>query len=245
MAETRIVLVRHGESLAQERRVVGGHGCAGLSALGVRQVEALRDRLRQTRELVGVAALYSSVMARAVQTAQILAPALGHLEVEQDCGFCEGHPSAESDGMAWEEFDQRWPAPTEWSPDVARQPGGESYAQMRARVSARLDKVAERHRGETVVIVCHGGVVVHSMLRWLDIEPMGGARAWLDPINSSLTEWRVAEHPIWRSEVELVRFNDHGHLHGDLLLRRRRTVAAETEVSAETEVAERKVDDRG
>ena len=231
MAETRIVLVRHGESLAQERRVVGGHGCAGLSALGVRQVEALRDRLMRTGELAGVTALYSSVMARAAQTARILAPALGDLQVEQDCGFCEGHPSAESDGMAWEEYDQRWPPPAEWSPDVAREPGAESYAQMRARVSARLDKVVERHRDETVVVVCHGGVVVHSMLRWLEIEPMGGrTRAWLDPINSSLTEWRLAEHPMWRYEIELVRFNDHGHLRGDLLPRGRRALVAQSDV---------------
>jgi len=231
VAETRIVLVRHGESLAQERRVVGGHGCEGLSSLGVRQVEALRDRLLRSGELAGTTALYSSVMARAVQTAQILAPALGGLEVEQDCDFCEGHPGPESDGMPWEEFDQRWPAPAEWSPDVVREPGGESYAQMRARVSARLDKVAERHQGETVVVVCHGGVVVHSMLRWLEMEPMGGrTRAWLDPVNSSLTEWRMAENPMWRSEIELVRFNDHGHLCGDLLPRRRRTAVADSDV---------------
>ncbi len=231
MGETRIILVRHGESLAQQRRVVGGHGCAGLSALGVRQVEALRDRLLLTGELADATALYSSVMARAVQTARILAPALGHLEVEQDCDFCEGHPGPESDGMAWEEFDQRWPAPAEWSPEVAREPGGESYAQMRARVSARLDQVAERHRGETVVVVCHGGVVVHSMLRWLEIEPMGGrTRAWLDPVNSSLTEWRMAGNPMWRSEIELVRFNDHGHLRGDLLPHGRRPTVAESDI---------------
>ncbi len=222
MGQTRIVLVRHGESLAQERRVVGGHGCEGLSALGVRQAEALRDRLADSAELADVTALYSSVMARAVQTARILAPALGDLEIEQDCDFCEGHPSAESDGMAWEEYDQRWPPPAEWSPDVAREPGGESYAQMRARVAHRLDRLAERHRGETVVVVCHGGVVVHSMLRWLDIEPFGGrTRAWLDPVNSSLTEWRFAQHPQWRAEVELVRYNDHSHLRGGLLPRGR------------------------
>jgi len=223
VGQTRIVLVRHGESLAQERRVVGGHGCEGLSALGVRQVEALRDRLLDSGELTDATAFYSSVMARAVQTAQIIAPALSDLKLQQDCGFCEGHPSAESDGMAWEEFDRRWPMPAEWSPDVAREPGGESYAQMRSRVSARLDRLAKRHEGETVVVVCHGGVVVHSMIRWLEIEPIGGrTRAWLDPINSSLTEWRIAEHSMWRSEVELVRFNDHGHLRGDLLPRGRR-----------------------
>jgi broad specificity phosphatase PhoE len=225
VGQTRIVLVRHGESLAQERRIVGGHaGCEGLSELGVRQVEALRDRLVETGELADATALYSSLMARAVQTAQILAPALGELDVEPDCGFCEGHPSADSDGMAWEEFDQRWPVPAEWSPDVAREPGGESYAQMRDRVAAQLDRLAERHEGETVVVACHGGVVLHSMFRWLEIEPMGGrTRAWLDPVNASLTEWRIGEHPHWRSGVELVRFNDHGHLRGDLLPRNRRT----------------------
>ena len=227
MGHTRIVLVRHGESLAQERRVVGGHaGCEGLSDLGVRQAEALRDRLIDSGELKDATALYSSLMARAVQTAQIIAPALGDLEIRQDCDFCEGHPSAESDGMAWEDFDQRWPPPADWSPDVAREPGGESWTQMRDRVSARLDRLAERHDGETVVVACHGGVVLHSMARWLRLDPVGGSgRAWLDPINSSLTEWRIADNPFWADAlpVQLVRFNDHGHLRGDLLPTSRRS----------------------
>jgi probable phosphoglycerate mutase len=226
VGQTRIVLVRHGESLAQERRIVGGHaGCEGLSTLGVRQVEALRDRLIDSGELKDATALYSSVMARAVQTARILAPALGDLEVQMDCDFCEGHPSDESDGMAWEEFDQRWPVPAEWSPELAREPGGESWAQMRDRVSARLDRLADRHPGETVVVACHGGVVLHSMCRWLQLDPIGNnGRAWLDPINSSITEWRMAENPFWEDAlpVQLVRFNDHGHLRGDLLPRSRR-----------------------
>jgi 2,3-bisphosphoglycerate-dependent phosphoglycerate mutase len=202
VGHTRIVLVRHGESLAQERRIVGGHaGCEGLSKLGVRQAEALRDRLIESAELTG------------------------DLEVRQDCDFCEGHPSAESDGMAWEEFDQRWPMPADWSPEVARDPGGESWAQMRDRVTAGLDRLAAVHDGETVVVACHGGVVLHSMFRWLLLEPVGSSgRAWLDPINSSITEWRMADNPFWAhaAAVQLVRFNDHGHLRGDLLPRGRR-----------------------
>jgi probable phosphoglycerate mutase len=227
MGQTRIVLVRHGESLAQERRVVGGHaGCAGLSTLGVRQVEALRDRLADSGELADATALYSSVMARAVQTAQILAPALGDLEVRQDCAFCEGHPGAEADGLSWDEYDQRWPWPAEWSPEARRDPGSESFADMRERVSARLDALAERHDGETVVVACHGGVVLHTMFQWLQLDPAGDSgRAWLDPVNTSLTEWRLADNPFWSGAlpVQLVRFNDHGHLRGDLLPRRHRT----------------------
>ena len=102
---TRIVLVRHGESLAQERRIVGGHrGCEGLSDLGRRQAQALRNRLAQTGELAGAAALYASIMPRAIETASIISPAIGSLEVVRDCDFCEIHPG-EGDGLSWDEYD--------------------------------------------------------------------------------------------------------------------------------------------
>jgi 2,3-bisphosphoglycerate-dependent phosphoglycerate mutase len=70
MEGTRIVLVRHGESLAQELGILGGHtGCTGLSTRGRRQAGALRERLASTGELAGAAALYASVMPRAIETA--------------------------------------------------------------------------------------------------------------------------------------------------------------------------------
>lgn len=223
MQGTRIVLVRHGESLAQERRVVGGHdGCKGLSERGRRQVGALRDRLAGSGELAGATTLYSSVMARAVETAQILAPALGDLAVESDCDFCENHPG-EGDGLDVEEYERRWPFPEDWTPRSRRDPGGETFEEMGGRVRRRLDALIERHPGETVVVACHGGVVVHAMLRWLDIEPADRNRAWINPVNSSLTEWHFAANPFWKDTlpVELVRYNDHAHLHGELAPRRR------------------------
>jgi 2,3-bisphosphoglycerate-dependent phosphoglycerate mutase len=220
---TRIVLVRHGQSRAQADRFVGGHaGCTGLSDLGVRQVTALRDRWKDSGEVAGATALYASILPRAVQTAEILAPALGDLEVRQDCAFCESH-AGEGDGLSWEEFDRRWPVPETWTADTRRDPGSETFGEMRDRLAVRLDALVEQHEGETVVVACHGGVVLHSMFRWLDIDPMAKrTRAWLDPVNSSVTEWRRADHPFWGSGVELVRFNDFGHLSGDLLPRRLR-----------------------
>lgn len=217
MQGTRIVLVRHGESLAQQQRIVAGHaGCAGLSDRGRGQVEALRDRLAGSGELSCASALYSSVMARAVQTAQILAPALGGLEAEQDCDFCESHPG-EGDGLPVAEFDRRWPAPERWTPDMRRDPGGETWTEMSRRIRRRLDALLERHPGETVVVACHGGVVLHSMYRWLDLLPTRwGGRAWFNPANTSLTEWHFAPNPYGNATlpIELVRFNDHAHLVG-------------------------------
>lgn len=220
---TRIVLVRHGESRAQEDRFVGGHdACTGLSDLGRRQVAALRDRLAASGELGPVTALYASVLPRAVETAEILAPALGDLEIRRECDFCESH-AGEGDGLSWEEFDQRWPMPTTWTPDSRRDPGSETFAEMRDRVAKRLDALAEEHPDGTVVVACHGGVVLHSMFHWLEIDPIGRrTRAWLDPVNSSVTEWRVTEHPFWGTGLELARFNDIGHLRGDLLPQRLR-----------------------
>jgi probable phosphoglycerate mutase len=223
---TRIVLIRHGESLAQQHRIVGGHtGCKGLSDRGRAQVEALRDRLTGSGELAGATALYSSVMARAAETADILAPALDGLEVRRDCDLCESHPG-EGDGLDLDEYARRWPHPPEWTTDTRRDPGSESFGEMSARVRRVLDALIERHRDETVVVACHGGVVVHSMLRWLGIDPAGRtSRAWLSPINASLTEWRISPLRSWALPVELVRFNDHAHLDGELGPRRHRTAS--------------------
>jgi hypothetical protein len=55
---------------------------------------------------------------------------------------------------------------------------------------------------------------VHSMIRWLDLSAQRTARAWINPANSSLTEWRFAPNPFTDRSLplELVRFNDHAHL---------------------------------
>ena len=217
MDGTSIVLVRHGESLAQERQIVGGHeGCQGLSDRGRRQVAALRDRLASTRELGDVAALYASVMPRAVETAEILAGTLGVDDVTRECDLCEQHPG-ECDGLPWTDVQARWPNPPLWDPDHRRVPGSETFNEMQARVAAVLDRLLERHPGETVVVACHGGVVLHSLVAWLGLDPdPTRSRAWFDAANSSITEWRISNHP-WDEQatgIQLVRFNDHAHLAG-------------------------------
>ncbi|HLM63198.1 MAG TPA: histidine phosphatase family protein [Acidimicrobiales bacterium] len=218
MEGTRIVLVRHGESRAQELRIVGGHkGCQGLSDLGRRQVQALRDRWDAGLELDDDPVLYASVMPRAVETATILAPALGGPQIAQDCDLCEHHPG-EGDGLPWDEFDERYPVPESgWDVHMRRDPGGETWHEMAERVKAGLDRLVERHPGRTVVVACHGGVIVQSMIRWFGLEPGGGRdRAWFSPVNASVTEWRYGPNPYGRRTAawELVRFNDHAHLAG-------------------------------
>jgi broad specificity phosphatase PhoE len=214
MEGTRIVLIRHGESRAQELGILGGHnGCTGLSDLGREQIALLRDRLASSGELAGASALYSSLMPRAIETAEILAPALGGLEVRRECDFCEGHPG-EADGLTWAELDQRYPVEPGWNGNTKRAPGWETWFEMGDRIVGALASLVERHPGETVVVACHGGVVVHSMFHYLGLDLNGGDRAWFAPDNSSFTEFLFAKNPFVKSTlpVQLVRYNDHAHL---------------------------------
>ncbi len=213
MSITRIVLVRHGESAAQVGGFVGGHGgCRGLSDLGRRQVQALADRL-SLGELGDVAHVYSSVMPRAVETAELLAPAVGHDAPTRDCDLCELHPG-DADGMLWDEVARRWPAP---DGDGVGRPitNAETWDEMHVRVGRTIDRLADQHRGETVLVACHGGVVAHAMFDRLCIPP-GHDGAWMVATNTSITEF-VRDETLddWRAgRWGVVRYNDTAHLTG-------------------------------
>jgi probable phosphoglycerate mutase len=176
-------------------------------------VALLRDRLAGSGELAEASALYASVMPRAIETAEILSPALNGLEVRAECDFCEGHPG-EADGLTWAELDERYPS-TGWDADSRRAPGWETWREMGERVTKGLSSLVERHPGETVVVACHGGVVVQAMVHFMALDQVASdERAWISPENTSLTEWRFAPNPYQKGTlpVELVRFNDVAHL---------------------------------
>ena len=132
---TRIVLVRHGEATCNVSGVCGGPiGCQGLTELGRRQVTSLRDRLVRTGELAGADALYASILPRAIETAELLAPALvvdgadgaeaKPPELVTECGLCELHPG-EADGLGWGEYTERF-GTLDWDADPHQPiaPGG-------------------------------------------------------------------------------------------------------------------------
>lgn len=211
---TRLVLVRHGEAQVHVDGILGGEvHCRGLSDLGRRQVAALRDRLKRTGELGEVDALYASTLPRAVETAEILAPALGDLEVRRERELREFDPG-EADGLTWEEFQERYPPPDVWEPHVSRTPGSESWAAFGERVERALTGLVAAHEGDTVVVACHGGVIEHAFHLW-GLSTLGGLA--LDIENASITEFRWAEPWPWHQPGppawHLVRHNDAAHLH--------------------------------
>jgi probable phosphoglycerate mutase len=205
---SRLVIVRHGEAAGAVENIVAGHmSCKGLTDRGRRQVEALANRILLTHELDGAAALYSSILPRAIETAEILAPALGGLAVRSTCDLCEHHVG-DADGMTWSAYEARYGRTTDLFADPEREfaPGGESWAGFLDRAEAALYEVLARHPSQLVVVAGHGGIVRASMVRFLDLADHGAAlRA--PPDNSSMTEWTWTGTRWW-----LGRFNDAAHL---------------------------------
>jgi probable phosphoglycerate mutase len=204
---TRLVLVRHAESMATVDRVIGGpRTCAGLSLFGREQAAALRDRLATTSE-VTADALYSSAYPRAIETAQIIAPALGGLDVKVDEGFGEHDPGPDCDGMTFDAFVDRHGRPDwEGDPHSVTFPGGETVAEFHHRVGVALRAALDRHSGQSLVVVCHGGVVDAALRMALRTPPTGIFE--MHTKNTSITELVLVRPGRWRLE----RYNDHAHL---------------------------------
>ncbi len=204
---TRLVIVRHGEAVSNAEDTLGGHDtCKGLTEHGRQQVAALADRLKRTGELDGAAALYSSILRRAVETAEILAPALGGLEIRSTCSLCERHVG-EADGMTWAEFEETYGREVPGvDDDRVVVPGAESWRGFLDRADAALVEVMRSHPEQLVVVAGHGGLVGASVIRFLGIPGNGAAfRGFAD--NSSMTEWWFTGRRFW-----FVRYNDAAHL---------------------------------
>ena len=212
---TNLYLIRHGEGMfAVHGRLADLRGEAGLSPHGVAQAERLRARLAATVE-IAPDVLIASSLPRAQATASILAPALGGLPVRLDDDLQEMR-YGEADGMLWAEYEARFGVY-----DVYRErlrplaPGGEHWVGFVARVSAALARIAHDHTGQTIVLVCHGGVIEAAFLAFLGLDAATGAWAGLFPQNTSITHWVQREAEPGR-RWHLQRYNDYLHLRDDV-----------------------------
>lgn len=156
MNMTRLIAVRHGETDWNAAARIQGHQDIGLNPRGLRQAERLAEALADEP----LAAIYSSDLSRAQQTAQPLAQRLG-LPLRLAPALRERH-FGDLQGQTFEEVARRDPDQAQrWRQrDPQWQPsGGESLMALRQRVVDALQQVARAHVGEQVLLVTHGGVL--------------------------------------------------------------------------------------
>lgn len=168
MSLTRLIVIRHGETFWNAEGRKHGQLDSPLTQLGIRQSKALAGRLSAE----SFAALYSSDLGRAVETARFIAARTNH-EIVFDSGLRERNFGV-FNGLTDEEAMEKYPL--EYKVREADEknyiiPGGESLIRYFERVVGCLENLADCHEGQTIAVVTHGGVT-DTWLRYIfDIPP--------------------------------------------------------------------------
>lgn len=153
---TRLCIVRHGETDWNAQQRIQGQIDISLNRSGRAQAVAVSSALAGAR----FDGIYSSDLARAWQTALPIADTLG-LPVKAATALRERH-YGRMQGLTREEARVRFPALH--AAYIARQPdydldGGETLSGFAVRVADVLRALVDAHRGQTLLLVAHGGVL--------------------------------------------------------------------------------------
>lgn len=201
---TRLVLIRHGETAWNRATRIQGHTDIPLSSFGLAQAGRLAEALADE----AFAAIYSSDLSRARQTAEALAAAQG-LPIRFDTALRE-RAFGRFEGLSWQEIDQGYPEDAaRWrrrEPDF-QVGGGESLNVFSARCLEAARRAAAAHPGQSIALIAHGGV--------LDCLYRAATRVALDAPRS----WQLGNATINRllstpDGFTLIGWNDDRHLAG-------------------------------
>jgi probable phosphoglycerate mutase len=204
---TTVILVRHAESTWNAESRWQGQADPPLSETGRAQAQHVARRLRSEP----IAALYSSDLGRALETAQAIGQALGLLPRpeprlrEIDLGLWAGMTRFE----IAERYPEEFVAWQEHKP--VRAGGGETFLEMQERVVGVLDEIVAAHPGETIAVVTHGGVVT-ALRSHIQGMPMSAELFEGVPPNRN-TALTIVRYHDGRPEITLLM--DASHLPGD------------------------------
>jgi broad specificity phosphatase PhoE len=196
----KIILVRHGETEANQRRCFADSDDIPLTETGRLQAHEVGLRLR--REF-NPDALISSEFLRARQTSEIIGRVLG-LETElitgiheRDFGYLKGHPYERlGELMSKDRLPDQATEPWTWRPEC-----GECLDAVRLRAIQAMEALRVRYPGQEIVVVSHGAVIqaicAHITCEWNEasVPPNCGivtveynARVWKVPILSGRSD---------------------------------------------------------
>lgn len=201
--KTHILLLRHGQSVANVEHFFAGQTDIPLTELGRKQARLAAGAMKK----IHIDKIFASPLSRAVETAEPFAEHRG-LDVNIDSRFIEWH-AGKWEGINFDDIKTAFPEEYYyWKNDISHlhMPGGEDAHTVRERMGKALDSLAEANPGLTLLVACHGGVIktVPSYYAGLDDEVFNKTHV---PSNCSVTEV-VFENGKGRVE----RYSDDSHL---------------------------------
>ncbi len=183
----RLILVRHGESEWNRTGRYQGQEDAPLSKLGLRQADALANRLKRER----IDAIFTSPLQRACRTAQAIANFHPDVPLVEDAALCEIH-HGEWQGLLAAEVRERYPELlAEWRtfPTRCQMPGGESFSNILKRTLNLREQLARKYDGGTVLLSTHDVVVKILIADALGMHMDRINRIWVTNASISVVEY--------------------------------------------------------
>lgn len=199
---TRVIFVRHGQTVWNVELKYQGHADIALTDLGLSQAQKVAARLAGEK----IAAVYASDLSRAYQTAERIAEH-HQLNVVAVPEFREIN-FGEWEGLNYTKIHDKWPEIMGLmftKPDEIKIPGGETFRELKERAQTGLARLIASHDQETIVVVSHGGTIRTILCAALDIHLN---RVW--NIQQDNTAVNIIEYHGNRTIVSLV--NDTHHL---------------------------------
>ncbi len=199
---TRVILIRHGHSLANFQRIFAGHSDYDLHESGIAQA---KDTAKYVSENYKVDKIYSSDLKRAYNTAKELAN-ITNLQIETDKAFRELFVG-EIEGKYFKEFEEEYPEDIIiWRNDIDnidfKRFGGELIPELQKRFYDAVMKVIKENDGKTIAIASHA-TAIRTFIAKVKGVPVQ-AEPW--PENASVT---VAEYEDGKFSLKLVSYNEH------------------------------------
>lgn len=201
---TRLILIRHGQSEANFKRICAGQSDYPLTELGRKQAEAAGEALKSTK----IDAVYSSDLSRAYDTGMAVAKHHG-LSVTKDIRLREIHRGI-FEGQPLAELEKKYPEQyyvLMHNKPFADIEGGESTEQVQERVLGGISEIAKKHPDQTVLIAFHA-----TALRYFCAKITGLPKDKITenfPLcgNGALTYVDYSD-----GNFKLVKYNDQSHL---------------------------------
>ena len=169
---TKILLIRHGETVANRGGIFAGYTDSQLTDIGYKQAEKTAQYVTEHYKVSGV---HASDLQRAFETGKAVADCLG-IEVIPEKGMREIF------GGAWEnvkfaELCEKYPDEYGvWLHDIGKCKcvDGESVEELRERVMETLTRIAFKNEGKTVVVATHSTPVrvVQCLIEHGDLTKM-------------------------------------------------------------------------
>ncbi len=182
---TRLLVVRHGDTEFNSAQRFQGYSDIELSGAGYKQAERLRDRLAAER----IDTIYSSDLRRALATAEVISSR--HQTGITTCPELREINYGRLEGLTFEEIGRLYPEVADWCVNWSPQlefPGGESFGELKERVSAFLSRLRNQALEKTILIVAHGGPLRLLLCFLLEIDPWHWRQFQLNLASLSIVE---------------------------------------------------------